>query len=290
MAHGSLALRQGVLYVGRHAKTAWVAAYDLDGRPLGTCFSFRDERAGRSSVTGLAVDDDHRVWVADGAGGRVRAFTLFGRPVVDVADEDGAGADELGRLGSPSDVCTRGTDEELEVVVASRGRRRHAVQVFLAHAGRVRSLRPGGDPRGRFHDVRGIDVLGEWIYACEARAGRVQVFRGAHHHYTFTVAAQGGRRFEPAAVALFPDGRAVIATGGEASALLLVDRAGRLLRVLVEGGREPGAVDDPGDVVVAWGADDRQARVVAVDRDGERIQVFTLEGRCYGAFPLLTGS
>ena len=38
------------------------------------------------------------------------------------------------------------------------------------------------------------------------------------------------------------------------------------------------------DVVVERGESDRAARVVVIDKDGERVQVFTLEGRSYGAF------
>ena len=43
--------------------------------------------------------------------------------------------------------------EELVLAVASRGARRHALQLFLAHESRVRSLRPRGDPRGRFLQI-----------------------------------------------------------------------------------------------------------------------------------------
>ena len=62
--NGALTLHRSVLWVGRHAKTAMIASYDLDGTPLESHFHFRDEEAGRSSVAGLAVDADHRVWVA----------------------------------------------------------------------------------------------------------------------------------------------------------------------------------------------------------------------------------
>ena len=76
---------------------------------------------------------------------------------------------------------------------------------------------------------------------------------------------------------------------GDASALLLVDPAGRVMRVLAReplgpGDLEEGSIEQPGDVVVAPGADDGETRVAAIDRDGERVQVFSLEGRCYGAF------
>jgi len=321
--HGSLALHQGVLYVGRYAKTAWVATYDLDGHALETSFAFRDEKLGRSAVGGLDVDTDHRVWVADTSAGRVRAFTLFGQQVVDIGDTEwrererhgerhgerqderqgGRGEeDRLGLLGTPNDVLIRGADEELQVVVCSAGSRRHAVQVFQAHAGRVRSLRPLGDPRGQFHGAVGLAVEDDLLYVCERgvggspahsagrTAGRVQVFKDDEFHFAIQIPVAGGARFEPVAAALLPDGRSVIATAGEASGLLLVDRAGRLVRVLAEAGSESGRLTHPGDVVIARGEDEQDTRVLVIDQDGGRVQVFTLDGRCYGAFTALTGS
>lgn len=301
--HGSLALHQGVLYVGRHAKTAWVATYDLDGHALQTSFAFRDEHVGRSSVGGLDVDADHRVWVADTSAGRVRAFTLFGQQVVDIGDSDWQGrerqggrgeADSLGLLGTPNDVLIRGADEDLQVVVCSAGRRRHAVQVFHAHAGRVRSLRPMGDPRGRFHGASGLAGHEDLLYVCErgggGGGGRVQVFKDDEFHFVIQLPAAGGARFEPVAAALLSDGRCVIATAGETSSLLLLDRAGRLLRVLAEAGKESGCLMHPADVVLARAEDERDTRVLVIDQDGDRVQVFTLEGRCFGAFTALTGS
>ena len=103
--YGSLTVHEGVLYVGRQAKTAWVYSYDLDGRPLQTCFSFCDEEGGMSSASGMSMDDDHRLWVADQPAGLVRAFTLFGIQVACVGDPDGARAlDARGVLGAPADV------------------------------------------------------------------------------------------------------------------------------------------------------------------------------------------
>jgi hypothetical protein len=86
------------------------------------------------------------------------------------------------------------------------------------------------------------------------------------------------------AVAPLADGRLVLAVGGGKSALLLCDATGHLLRVLARGGSDEGAVFHPSDVVVAEDEDDRRTRVAVIDRDGDRVQMFTLEGRCYGAF------
>ena len=51
MNQGSLCLRGGVLYVARHAQTAHVRPYDLDGRPLGPGYSFR----GRGGALAVSV-------------------------------------------------------------------------------------------------------------------------------------------------------------------------------------------------------------------------------------------
>ena len=78
---GSLAMHKGSLFVGRYEKTAHVAVFDLGGHRLAGGFSFCDEAIGRSSASGLSVDEDRRIWIADEPAGRVRTFTLFGAEV-----------------------------------------------------------------------------------------------------------------------------------------------------------------------------------------------------------------
>lgn len=285
MMRGSLCLKSGVLYVGQAAMTAHVRAFDLDGRELDAGFSFRAPDGGRATVDGLAIDDDHRLWVADSASASLRCFTLFG---VETAHADALELgleDERGVLGVPLDVASLGSDVEQRLVVASRGLRRHAVQVIPLSplAGRTRSLRPEGDPNGRFRHVSRIAARDEWLYVCERGARRVQVFRRFEHHFSFRV----GARFEPTALAPLPDGRCVVAVGGEASALLLVDAAGSLLARLAGSGSAEGEVLEPEDVAFEPGVDDAHARLFALDQGGDRVQVFNLEGRCYGSFPTL---
>ena len=286
---GSLALHRGSLFIGREEKTASVRVFDLDGRERSSGFSFRDHRAGRSTAAGLAVDDDRRIWVADTPCSRVRCFSLFGR------EETGFGlaldeplltppfTDARGELVAPVDVAVRGDSEGGTLVIANGGECRHAVQVFDVEAGYVFSPAPGGDPHGRFRGVRGVAMLGRFLYVADAIGGRVHVFRDDAFHFAFEVFAAGNARFEPFAVAPLADGRMVVACAGETSALLLLDGAGNLVRVLAEGGEGEGAVRHPRDVVVE-SAPDAHARIAVIDRDGERVQIFTLQGRCYGAF------
>ena len=42
--------------------------------------------------------------------------------------------------------------------------------------------------------------------------------------------------------------------------------------------------DDPDQFPENEAGRDRETRILSLDLDGERVQVFTLEGRCYGAF------
>ncbi len=286
---GSLALHRGSLYVGSEEKTARVRVFDLDGRERNPGFSFRDARAGRSAAAGVAVDDDRRVWVADTPCSRVRCFSIFGK------EETGLGLaldaplatppfdDARGRITVPVDVVVRGDSEEATIVVASGGERRHAVQVFDLARGYVYSPAPDGRPHGTFRGVRGIALSGRFLYVADATGGRVHVYRDGGFHFSFTLRTAGGAPFEPVAVAPFEDGRMVIACAGAASALLLVDPSGVLERVLAEDGEHDGGVAHPGDVVCE-GAGGAGARVAVIDRDAERVQIFTREGRCYGAF------
>ncbi|MEM9799715.1 MAG: hypothetical protein AAGA20_05265 [Planctomycetota bacterium] len=295
---GSLRLHAGVLYVGRHALTADVASFDLDGRALETRFRFRDEDAGRSSVDGIDVDADRRLWIADGAARRVRCFTLFGVEVASIGDDDGARSsgverDRRGDLGAPVDVRVRGTDDELVLLVASAGERRHALQVLHPAGGRGRSIPPLGDPESRFRRIRGIDARGGELAVCEAGAQRVQVFEGELagrlvFRFAFSIPDELG---VPEAIALVGDGRSIVATRGDASGVYVFDAAGRPVAQLAEDGQRPvpdrsfgdASVEQPCALAFDPGASDRESRVCVLDQDGERVQVLSLDGRSYGS-------
>lgn len=285
---GSLALARGVLFVGHHAHRAHVRTFDLDGRRLEAGFSFAGPDGSRASAAGLAVDEDHRVWVADALGRRLLAFTLFGREVARVEASAGVAGtardDRQGRLGPPSDVLSCGAEDEHRLLVASRGRRRHGVQILDLARGTSRSLRPLGEPAERFADVDDLALDGRDLFVCERRAGRIQVFRDGEFHYAIRLDPRGCR-FEPTAAAPLPGGRLVVCQAGERSALLLLERGGRRVRTLATTGEETGAVCEPADVVVEPGADERTTRIAVIDRDGDRVQVFNCEGRCFGSFP-----
>ncbi|HJP01513.1 MAG TPA: hypothetical protein QF764_07080 [Planctomycetota bacterium] len=285
---GSLCLNDGVLYVGNEERTAHVRTFDLDGRELEVGFHFRAPDGGRAAVSGLAVDDDHRLWIADAGANVLRGFTLFGVEVATVGGS--AGHDRRGELGAPVDVVSVGSDDGQELLVASGGLRRNAVQLLHLGSGRTRPLHSCGRPDERFRRVRRLARLGPWTWVCETGAGRVQVFRDGEFHFHFSLPVAGGARFEPRALAPLADGRLVLAVGGAHSALLLLDASGRLLARLCGGGAEDGAVLEPNDLALEAGRCDERARVIVIDSDGERVQVFTLGGQCYGSFPGFSGA
>jgi len=279
---GGLALTAGALYVGTAEKTAHIHAFDFDGHPLAPGFSFRGEHEAAADVSGLCVDGDRRLWIADGAGACLWGFSVFGKRLARVP---GDGEDRTGCLGRPVAVASLGEDTEQELVVAGRGRRRHALHVLPveAGAGSSLSLRPQGHHDKEFEDLVHVDALGDKILCCERRAGRVQVFQERDFHFAFQPEAPVDAAL--CCARLTEDGRFVCAFGGDASSLLLLDRRGRLMKVLASAGEEPGCVYEPSDLVLEHGSSDATARVWVLDRDGCRVQVFTLGGRCHGSFP-----
>jgi hypothetical protein len=290
MTHGSLALHAGVLFVARHEQTAHVRPYDLEGRPLGPGFSFRGAHAEPCALGGIDVDEDRTIWIAQAAPAAVRAFNVFGRETSSFRGLATARDDARRALREPCDIAVSTDDDGHDLIVASGGTRRHAVQVFADDGRFVESLRPEGNPMARFHGVTRLAVRGRFVYVCEASAGRVQVFRDREFHFSFRVPVRRGGSFEPVAVAPLDDGRCIVLTGGADAALLLVDGAGRLQRVLAEHGSALGAVHDVGDVVVDPAASSASARIAVIDTDAERVQVLTLTGRVCGQLGELPGS
>lgn len=285
---GSLALRSGVLYVGRHVRRAHVRLFDLDGHALAGGFSVGD---GSTAVaaTGVAVDEDRRVWLADPLNGVVRGFNVFGREGLRFGPEDPAAHPEPLRqpdvaraIGRPLAVAAEGSADDLRLAIGSDGDRRHGLQVFGPEGHLLRSLRPRGESHGRFQGVSGVDLSGRWVAACEPRAGRVQLFRDLDHHFSFDVRSASGPA-EPRAVALLPDGGTLVACAGEHSAVLRFDASGRPVGELVSAGAAEGQVQDPSDLVVEPGREELRTRVAVIDQSGDRLQVFSLAGAYFGS-------
>jgi len=296
--HGAIAHAHGVLYVGRSAKTATVEAFDADGRPLAARFRFRDATVGRSSVAGLDVDADHRVWVADEAAGKLRAFTLFGQPVAELGGTPEDQLDVRGALGAPVAVRARGSDDALVLLIASAGRRRYALQLHRPHDARTRVLTSLGEAEGAFDDLADVhwasarDPDGargalagagdgeDVIVTAERRARRLQLFRGGRFVHAVSTA------HAPEAAVRLPDGRFIVAFGaphGGGGELALLGRDGRRIARLAG----PDEVDQPSGLALSPGQSDAETRLWVVDREGTRVQLFTADGRGWGEFTSL---
>jgi hypothetical protein len=291
--HGSLALFRGLLLVGDQAKTARVRCFDQGGRELAPSFTFRDAVAGRSSAAGIAVDEDRSILVADTPADRVRRFSFFGREVGGIGGvvEESSGAPSgdpvlPGLVTRPVDVEVRGNREQGWIAIACAGERRHALQLFEPDFAWRASCHAHGEPARPFRDVCRLASECELLFAAEALGRCVQVFRSGSFLFAFHLSGASGERYEPSALAAVGDGRIVVGCRAPESALFLVDGAGRPLRRLAGEGEAEGSVHVPTDAVVEPGADDRHTQVFVIDRDGLRVQVFTLEGRCLGAIPL----
>jgi hypothetical protein len=95
----------------------------------------------------------------------------------------------------------------------------------------------------------------------------------------------GRTELQPCGVAALSDGRTVVACRG--GGVLLFDAGGSLVRSLAENGSgdgDTGEVDEPTAVAVEEGGNERSSMALVLDREGERVQAFTLEGTCLGAF------
>ena len=270
--HGSLALKDGVVWVARHGSEWQVAAYNLDGHRLGPGFSLGTFESGAPQVSGLEVDSDRGLWLADSASEGVRAFSVFG------VEGDSI---EHAYLGNVSSVAVRGEDESKQIFVASSGLVHGNVQLFDGEGKRVGALRSLGDPAMSFRDIAGIAVSEGLAYVCERRGAVVQVFRGLEFYFAFGL----GSDFEPTAAAALSENRVLVTSGGERAGLHLFDAAGRHVAQLAQGGSGDGELLEPSDVVVSEGREERLTRIVVIDSDGDRVQVFSLAGECYGAFP-----
>jgi hypothetical protein len=289
---GRLALARGVLWIGRHSGTVYLRPYDLDGRALSPGFAFRDVETGASSVAGLAVDADRGLWLADGRAQRVRRFSLFGGTSRVLVGSEG---DARGAFDELADLAVVQDDEgehAPRLLLACRGWRRHGLQVLDEHGAWLDSLRCEGDPRQAFRGIGAVSARGRWIAAAESGRGRVQIFRDGEFHFLARPPGTEDGAAQISAVALLDDGRWVvgISGGSRRSAVLLMDRAGRPIRCLAEAGLDDGGVFDPQAVVVEAGREDHCTRVAILDRDADRVQVFGLDGRCFGALVDLPGT
>lgn len=277
-----------------------VDLFDLGGRKLEGGFEFdpAGDAAGspaRIELAGLGVDDDRRLWIADGAARSVRGFTVFGREGLRLGAPEAhraSGAsdpDVRGVIGSPSAIAASGHDEDLRLLVGSAGRRRHGLHLFTTGGRLVRSLRPRGESHGRFAGVSAVAIGGPRLFAAEHRAARVQVFEGTDHWFDVQPRALCGTPVRVVALDTDSGRELLLATVGAADGsggeVLWVEegRWDRPHRIAAPG-TGPGQVDEPVAVALARDEDRGEPLAVVADRSGTRLQLFALDGTCFGEF------
>jgi len=124
-------------------------------------------------------------------------------------------------------------------------------------------------------------MLASWITATRT-FHPFGVFRDLDFHFAFQLRQRVNDNLEPRAVSRLDDGRLLVAYAGDCSGVALFTADGSFLSNIAEHGAEEGCVLEPSDMVVEAGRTDASTRVVVADLDGERVQVLTLAGRCYG--------
>jgi sugar lactone lactonase YvrE len=271
-----------VLYVLREERGPRLRAFDWDGRPLGEGFAIPAADSSTCDPRGLAVDGDRRLWIADRGARALRAFSVFGVEVRRLSGPAGR-LDTRGGFEQLSALAAQGVEDELLLAAGSTGERRHALALLGPQGRLLSSLRPLGDPEGRFRGLTDLALRGRTLHACEEHAGRIQVFRDGEFHYALRA---GGLR--PCAIAPLADGRVIVAQAGERSALVVLESDGSIERSLASHGEGEGAVCDSCSLAVEEGEDERHTRIALLDRGGDRVQVFALDGRCFGCFPDLS--
>jgi hypothetical protein len=279
------------LWIAHGVSSTHLAPFDLDCKRIGPGFRLRGSDGGGTDVRGIAIDADHRVWVADAASGSLRAFTMGGAQIGEILSSGDPASDSPAAYGDPAGIAAQGVESDARLLLSRGGAKRHALLLVDPTRGTTLSLRPDGNPRGIFSRLGGVALAGRRVYACEAGRRVVQVFRDGDFHYQFPIPdpTHGISPREPCAVAALTDGRSLVAcNGAECGAVFIFDPGGGCTGLLASGeagdSAEGGRFEDISGVAIAEGATDRSSLAFVLDRDGDRVQTFNLDGRCLGAF------
>lgn len=270
---------KGEVLVFHRASRVWSEPLPLDAIHAPTVAVF-DGKTGRlitewgaglfAMPHGLTVDREDNVWLTDVALQQVFKFSPDGRLLMTIGERGVAGADER-HFNRPTDIAVL-PDGSFYV---SDGYRNTRVAKFSA-TGRFLFQwgKPGTGP-GEFNVSHALALDGAGrVYVADRQNDRVQVFDGNGRFITQWKGEGIGR---PYSLALFSDGRAVIADGGEQpktgpdrSGAAVVDLAGKVVQKLGRYGNYDGQFRMAHDVAV-----DADGNFYVVDIAGQRVQKFT---------------
>lgn len=219
---------------------------------------------------GISVDDHDNVWITDVALQQVFKFSPDGRLLMVLGERGVAGAD--GRhFNRPTQVAVLpdGSFYVADGYLNTRVAKFSSGGKFLFQWGH-----PGSGP-GEFNTPHAIavDKAGR-VYVADRENDRVQIFSGDGRFIRQIRSREIGR---PYGLALLPDGRMVIADGGEQpdagpdrSGLSILTPDGRVLQRLGRYGNYDGQFRMAHAVAV-----DARNDVFVVDITGQRVQKFT---------------
>jgi DNA-binding beta-propeller fold protein YncE len=237
-----------------------------DGRVLA-------RRTGLGSPVSVAVHPSGAILVGDGAAGRVTAYGPDWRPRFEL----GRGA---GELGQPADIAVSAGDGAIYVTDS----RAHQVKVYEANGLFRLAFGGQGAGDGQFQTPTGVfvdDARGEMLVSDQLNY-RIQVFdlqgtfrhclRGEPGSFFGSFTGGGGRPLaSPQGLWVDAAGRIYVADAFNGR-VLVMDRGGRVLRLIGDFGQAPGQLRVPMDLAL-----DPAGRLFVSAANNARLEVYGID-------------
>jgi len=241
--------------------TARVQCYDLDGNHLGYTWTTPDFRNGRPS--GLSIDNDGNLLVADSHYHCVRIYAHDGRELRKFGGEAGAAP---GQFGYVSD-CVQ--DDDGGYFISEFGQNDRITKVD--REGKLQFVfGSSGQEPGQFNRVRAMAIGPDGLlYAVDACNHRVQAFtRDGQFVRTFgTPGSALGELHYPYDLCFNAEGMLYVVERGNHRVQKFNPTTGESLGTWGSAGRKPGQLADPWAIAV-----DQFGRVHVVDTENHRVQ------------------
>ncbi|MEQ1606650.1 MAG: 6-bladed beta-propeller [Pyrinomonadaceae bacterium] len=204
--------------------------------------------------TGIVVDANGNIYVADGAQKRVVKFDAKGNYIENLAAPEGG-------FSYPNDLALSGNSE---IYIADRGRA--MIMRFDLKTGNVREWGSTGARDGEFESLFGIGVSEDRVFAVDTQSDRVQVF---HKDGTFASqwpVPQWSKYIwhRPDAV-VDTEKQRVFVSSGWSQEILIFDIDGKLLGSLKP--QPPVTLNNPSSLILSGTKDQRSLYVLNTGRD-----------------------
>ncbi len=265
--YGGIAVTRNILCLAYSDVAGRVFLADLDEKRPVAFWEYVGTGGSYADAGGVAMAEDHTIYVADTRNDIVRSFSVFGKAVGTLGEPHqrppGARSrDRQGVLDRPRAVACH---DGLVWVACGERWLRCGVQRFRRDGEVLKPLRAFGEPQKRFGAPRGLCVGDFGVFVADTLHGVVQRFTAAGR---FVSEIKTGRSenevSRPVAVQVLADGDILVADQGDVCGLKHFDVNGQLVAEPL--GRDP-RLQDPVDL-----ARDRRGRIYVLDKDGERVQ------------------